>query len=95
MLDSVLQKEKCCFVCGAMQGLECHHIYGGIANRPISEKLGLKVWLCVEHHRGTDGVHGKNGKILMEHLHKKGQEYFEEHYGNRMDFIKSFGKSYL
>lgn len=94
ILDSVIQKDRECYICGSCDRLESHHIYGGVANRSISEELGYKVWLCFEHHRGTNGVHGKNGKSAMEYLHRKGQEHFEQT-GTREEFIKLFGKSYL
>ena len=62
-MKSIMQKNKECYMCRelydiSMQvGLECHHIFGG-ANRNISEKQGLKVWLCQVHHNTSPlGVH--------------------------------------
>ena len=41
----------------------------------------------------NDGVH--HNRILDLKLKKFAQKYYEEHYGNRTDFIKEFGKNYL
>lgn len=64
------------------------------SNRKISEKYGLKVPLCYEHHRGTNGVHGKNGRQLDIKLKKIAQKKYEETH-TREEFIKLIGKSYL
>ena len=54
---SILQDEKECFLSGAYEGLERHHIYGG-ANRRNSAKYGLWVWLRHDlHNEPPDGVH--------------------------------------
>lgn len=95
-------KEKC-FVCGNTYHTEEHHIFGA-ANRNLSEINGLKVNLCVEHHRGDKGVHGKDGHKLQQYLHEVGQETYEDQkikYKDltmaeaRAEFIKAFGKNYL
>ena len=82
-----------CYICQGY-GSDCHHIFGG-PNRKKSEKYGLKVWLCREHHEGTYGVHGRDGKDLQQYLHEIGQETFERLYGSREEFIKIFGKNYM
>jgi len=55
-MKSIIQKEKQCYICGSPY-VEEHHIFYGTANRKLSEKYGLKVWLCYSHHRGNTGVH--------------------------------------
>lgn len=40
-----------CFVCSSPY-VEVHHIMYGTANRKLSDKYGLIVPLCQEHHRG-------------------------------------------
>ena len=55
-MESIIQKEKVCYVCRSPY-VEKHHIFKGTANRKLSEKYGLTVWLCPEHHRGNTGVH--------------------------------------
>lgn len=91
-MNSILQEDKKCFICGKYITLQCHHIFGGTANRRKSEKYGLKVWLCFEHHLGRDGVH--YNKILMDSLHRIGQKEFEKNH-TREEFIKEFGRGYL
>lgn len=93
-MDSILQTDKKCCVCGATHNLHCHHIYMG-ANRKISEQNGFKVWLCGYHHNQSDnGVHGKNGHELDVWLKQTCQRRFEETRG-RQEFIALVGRSYL
>jgi len=84
--------EKCCFFCKSTNNLEEHHIFGG-CRRKLSEKYGLKVWLCSYCHRDNKyGVHGN--KDMAEQLHKTGQLAFIHHFRN-LNFLKIFGKTYL
>lgn len=92
-MKSIIQKEKRCIVCHN-SNIEEHHIFFGTANRKFSEKYGLKVYLCYEHHRGTRGVHGRDGKNLDTYLKELAQTRFEQK-ENRERFIQIFGKSYL
>ncbi|MCI8640673.1 MAG: hypothetical protein HFJ59_02200, partial [Clostridia bacterium] len=73
---------------------EEHHVFFGTANRKLSEKYGLKVYLCTEHHRGTRGVHGREGKTLDTYLKELAQSRFEEK-ESREKFRQIFGISYL
>ena len=91
MAESIIQKEKECFVCHSTTCLESHHIFGA-ANRRLSEEYGLWIWLCREHHTGKDGVHFN--KDFMQELHEFGQTVFEQQY-DRETFIQRFGKNYL
>lgn len=93
-MKTIIQHEQRCLVCGSWN-VEDHHIFFGTAKRKISEELGLKVWLCPTHHRGTSGVHGRDGHKLDIEIKQLGQKAFEYHYGGRNDFIKRFGRSYL
>lgn len=43
-MKSILQTEKRSYLSGDTRWLEKHHIFGG-ANRKLSEKYGLWVWL--------------------------------------------------
>ena len=92
-MKSVLQASKECYVCGRTDQLHDHHVIYGGANRRISEKYGLKVWLCYEHHTGNAGVHFN--PELNQQLHEIAQRFYESHYGNREDFRRDFGKSWL
>ena len=51
-----MQTERECYFCGGVIGLERHHVFGGVANRKLSETYGLWVWLCHEDHTGVDGA---------------------------------------
>ena len=55
-MKSIIQDIKQCWVCKTTLNLEEHHCLYGI-NRKMSERFGLKVWLCNEHHTGRMGVH--------------------------------------
>lgn len=92
-MKSIIQREKQCLICGSWN-IEDHHIFFGNANRKQSEKYGLKVWLCPTHHRGTIGVHGKDGHKLDMELKQLGQKAFEWKH-TREEFIKIFGRNYL
>lgn len=92
-MKSIIQEEKECYVCHTTYNLQDHHIIYGTSNRKQSEKYGLKVWLCQEHHTGNAGVHFNRDLDL--HLKMLAQEKFETLYGARNEFIRAFGKSYL
>ncbi len=64
MAKSILQNDKECYLCRRMynlrttRGLEEHHILFGRGRRELSERYGLKVWLCHNHHNESPlGVH--------------------------------------
>ena len=81
-----------CFVCGSPY-VEIHHVIYGTANRKLSDKYGLVVPLCKEHHTGRTGVHFKHD--LDIHLKKLAQEKFEALYGANTSFREIFGRNYL
>lgn len=83
-----------CYICGN-PNTEVHHIFYGTANRMIADKYRYVIPLCYEHHRGTHGVHGKDGKTLDTFLKGTAQKHFEANIGTREDFISIFGKSWL
>lgn len=93
MSKSILQDKKRCIICHN-SNIEEHHVFFGTANRKLSEKYGLKVYLCPEHHRGTKGVHGRDGKTLDTYLKELAQSKFEEK-ESREKFRQIFGISYL
>ncbi len=90
-MESILQREKRCFVCGKKEELDCHHVIHGNSNRQNSEAYGLKIWLCRSCH---SKVHNKD-RILDLQLIEFAQRRWEEEYGDRNDFISVFGKSWL
>ena len=81
-----------CFVCGSPY-TEVHHVIYGTANRKLSDKYGLIVPLCHEHHRGQTGVHFNRDFDIS--LKKLAQEKFEWEYGATKSFVEIFGKNYL
>nr|WP_301907426.1 phosphoenolpyruvate carboxykinase [uncultured Anaerostipes sp.] len=93
-MESVLQTEKVCYVCGTEQDLHCHHIFEGTANRRKSEEHGMKIWLCARHHNmSNSGIHFNPD--LENEVKKTAQRYFERHIGDREAFRREFGKSWL
>ena len=98
MSNSILcGKEKVCFICNAFAPtfpIHKHHVIHGTANRKLSEQYGLWVYLCDKHHNmSNDGVHNNFPFDVV--LKKYAQEKFEQVHGDRADFIRIFGKSYL
>ena len=90
----ILKQDKKCWFCGNMQNLHLHHIFHGNANRKLSDKYALCVWLCAYHHNlGQKCVH--NNKEMDLELKRIGQKAFEENIGTREEFIKIFGKNYI
>ena len=92
MADSIVQTEKECWFCGARSGLEEHHIFAGVANRKISEKYGLKVWLCHDHHTGDGGA--QYNRELGDQLKQEAQKAFERLHGHEM-WMQLIRKNYL
>lgn len=90
---SILQDNKACFITGTDNQLELHHIYFG-RNRATSDKNGFWVYLTAELHRGTNGVHGKNGHALDIQLKQACQLKFEERH-TRAEFIQLIGRNYI
>lgn len=92
MSKSLISDDRQCWVCGNRE-VEKHHIYGG-PNRSLSEKYGCFVYLCHNHHTGTNqSVHFNNDINLM--LKKQCQRAWEKKYGDTDEFRKVFGRSYL
>lgn len=92
-MKSLISNDKTCYVCGC-NTVHKHHIFYGTANRKQSEKYGCWVWLCPYHHNmSNDGVHFNRELDLQ--IKRECQERWEEVHGNRDEFRKIFGKSYL
>jgi hypothetical protein len=56
--------------------------------------MGLIVYLCPECHRGTYGVHGKNGHDIDLDLKKIAQKMYEEKH-SREEWMNEIGRNYL
>ena len=92
MAKSIIQERKECYFCGKLTNLERHHVFGGVANRPISEKYGLTVWLCHNCHTGQSGAQYDKMKNLR--LKQDAQFAFERNH-TRSEWMKLIGKNYL
>lgn len=73
--------------------IEWHHCIGGNPGRKLSDKYGLVVPLCVEHHRGNTGVHKCRAVDLK--IKQLAQTTFEKKVGSREEWMKIFGRNYL
>ena len=80
-----------CYICGRY-GTEIHHCIYGTANRKLSDKYGLVIGLCYDHHRGNNGVHFNKELDLM--IKKKAQEAFIEKY-SESQYFAIFGRNYF
>ncbi len=91
---SLIQKGRYCYVCGSENALHLHHIFYGNSNRKLSDEDGAFCYLCYMHHNGGNyGVHFN--KELDLYLKKECQTAWENKLGNREDFIRRYGKSWL
>lgn len=79
-------------MCGRMHGLEKHHIFGGVANRKLSERYGLWVWLCHECHTGDEGAQYNKGRNTF--LKMYAQAEFEKMH-THAEWMRIFRKNYL
>lgn len=96
MPRSVLDTEKgVCYVCKIRTYTEKHHIFmNGLRN--ASEDMGLYVYLCPEHHRGTCGVHGRDGNQLNRELKREAQLMWEQTDGNTREiWMSRIGRNFL
>lgn len=90
-MQSIIQSDKKCFICGNYT-VHKHHIFYGTANRSKSEKWGCWCYLCPKHHNmSDDGVHFN--KALDTYLKQYTQTKFEEIYGHDQ-FMSIFHKNY-
>lgn len=85
-----MQSEKKCYVSGVEYNLDCHHVMTGTANRKLSEKYGLKVWLRHDIHMD---LHDHN-KELEIRLKQDAQRAFEEKYSHEK-WMSEFRKNYI
>lgn len=96
---SILQEDDSyCYLCNMLYGddspqrTEEHHIFFGPL-RDKSEAEGLKVRLCIRHHRtGPDAVHKSDDTNRL--LKKIAQEAWEKAH-SREEWMQLMGRSYL
>ena len=85
--------------CGELtsKGLHQHHVIYGRGRRALSDRFGLWVWLCADHHElGPSAVHSKSekGREYNLMLKRNAQKRFEEIYGH-VKWMEVFQKNYL
>lgn len=94
-MKSIIQENTdTCFACGRYGQMERHHAIFGTANKKKSDKYGLTVYLCADCHRGTAGVHGRDGYSLDLQIKRIAQKKFEEKHGHKK-FMEVFGRNYI
>lgn len=92
---SIVQPEENpprCYLTGRRDNLERHHIMAGTANRHLSEKYGLWVWLTHDAHTGAEGA--QYNPVLATILKRDAQRAFTAIYGRQM-WMRLFRKNYL
>lgn len=111
-MQSILRTEKGrCYICEELyqdfsaKQTEEHHIIFGYGQRELSERYGLKVYLCLWHHRlaaGRDKYEREGCKdltavhrdiILDRWLKERAQRAFESFYP-KLSFREVFGISF-
>ena len=94
-MKSIIQINKCCYVCHRLDNLHMHHILFG-KNRKKCDEDKLTVWLCQEHHEGKNGAHGKQGHELDQELKMLAQKAWMNYYNKtKEEFIARYHKNYL
>lgn len=95
------KRDGTCYLCILLHGdydrksTQEHHVVFGTSNRRLSEKYGLKVYLCMEHHLhdgGPEAVH-RNANIRRL-LAEQAQMVFEKKYPS-LSFRTIFGMNYI
>ena len=95
------KEEGTCYLCMMLHGdysrkqTQEHHVIFGRGQRKLSEKYGLKVYLCRAHHLhdgGPEAVH-RNADISRM-LCEEAQREFEGRF-RQQDFREIFGRNYV
>ncbi len=75
--------------------VERHHVFGGSREKKeLCEKYGFIAPLRPDLHP-NGALAGKDAMKVDEVLKQRCQRFYEEHYGDREEFRKEFGKSFL
>lgn len=99
-MRSIMQeKDGTCYICKMLEHdysqklTQEHHVFFGTANRKMSEKYGLKVYLCLNHHTsGKNAVH--QNREISDRLKEKAQITFQKKFPE-LNFREIFGKNYI
>lgn len=98
---SIIQAEKECYICRrwyavkTTHGLEEHHVLNGPL-RSFSERHGLKVWLCHQHHN-EPGMSPHYNATCAQTLKAVAQAKYEEKNGPgaHAAWMAAVGKDYI
>lgn len=98
---SIIQAEKECYICRrwyavkTTRGLEEHHVLNGPL-RSFSERHGLKVWLCHQHHN-EPGMSPHYNATCAQTLKAVAQAKYEEKNGPgaHAAWMAAVGKDYI
>lgn len=91
-MESKIDGQKMCFLCGSAANLERHHCLHGSGRRKLAEEDGLWVWLCRYCH---NEIHfGQNSSIPDRMLIEAAQVVYEKNH-TRKEFIERYGKNWL
>lgn len=98
---SIIQAEKECYICRrwyavkTTQSLEEHHVLNGPL-RSFSERHGLKVWLCHQHHN-EPGMSPHHNAACAQTLKAVAQVKYEETNGPgaHAAWMATVGKDYI
>ncbi|EPY2295892.1 hypothetical protein ACXATC_003562, partial [Clostridium sporogenes] len=63
-----MKQIKYCEVCGKSNGVELHHIVFKSECKPLEKCKYNFAYLCMEHHKGNYGPHGKYGEKFNRQL---------------------------
>lgn len=93
------KKDHTCFLCMLLYDdyswkiTEEHHVFFGNGLRELSENYGLKVQLCILHHRESkEAVHQniENNRMVQAYAQRAFEKKFPE-----KNFRKIFGRNYI
>ena len=86
----MIRTEKKCDLCLTRHNLEVHHCIHGSGRRKLADEDGLTVYLC----HGCHMYLHDHRKVDIEYI-RLAQRWYEEHIGDREQFRKRYGKSWL
>lgn len=98
-MRSIMQKKDGrCYLCMLLYGDDSrkvtqeHHVIFGTANRKLSERYGLKVYLCILHHTESPEAVHQNAE-MAKLLKIRAQRAFRERFP-ALNWLEIFGKNY-
>lgn len=106
MSKSILHNKAAgtCYLCMKLHGdyarrtvLEEHHCMKGSQYRHLAEKYGLKVYLCPQHHRGSEEAPHDNpsrGEEINALLQQAAQKAFEKKHSYEK-WMEVFGRNFI